>query len=74
VEALKILEGRDPMRRSYDEDADVLYLSLGEPRPAVSVDIGDGVVLRYDEAANEVIGVTMVGVKSKLLHQLTDEG
>jgi uncharacterized protein YuzE len=74
VEALKILEGRDPMRRSYDEDADILYLSMGSPRPAVGVDIGDGVILRYDEAANEVIGVTLLGVRSKLLHQLGDEG
>ena len=74
MEAVKILEGRDPMTRTYDEDADVLYLSLGSPRAAVGVDVGDGVILRYDEAANEVIGVTLIGVRAKLLRQLSDEG
>jgi uncharacterized protein YuzE len=73
MEAVKILEGRDPMNRTYDEEADVLYLSLGKPRPAVGVDIGDGVILRYDEVAHEVVGVTLVGVRARLLQQLSDE-
>jgi uncharacterized protein YuzE len=74
MEKVKILEGRDPMTRTYDEDADVLYLSLGVPRAAVGVDVGDGVILRYDEAAHEVVGVTLVGVRARLLRQLADEG
>jgi len=74
MEAVKILEGREPVTRSYDEAADVLYLSVGVPRPAVGVDVGDGVILRYDEAANEVVGVTLVGVRARLLRQLSDEG
>ena len=72
MEAVKILEGRDPMTRAYDEDADVLYLSMGTPRPALGVGIGDGVVLRYDETTNEVVGVTLIGVRTKLLEQLSD--
>ena len=74
MEAVKMLEGRDPVTRTYDEDADVLYLSLGAPRAAVGVDVGDGVILRYDEAANEVVGVTLVGMRAKLIRQLSDEG
>jgi uncharacterized protein YuzE len=71
---VKNLEGQDPLTRAYDEDADVLYLALGSPRPALGVDIGDGVILRYDEVTHEVVGVTLVGVRSKLLHQLSDNG
>ena len=74
MEAVKMLEGRDPVTRTYDEDADVLYISLGAPRAAVGVDVGDGVILRYDEAANEVVGVTLVGMRARLLRQLSDEG
>jgi uncharacterized protein YuzE len=74
VEAVKILAGGEPATRSYDEEADVLYLSLGAPRAAVGVDVGDGVILRYDEAAHEVIGVTLMGVRAKLLRQLSEEG
>jgi uncharacterized protein YuzE len=74
MEAVKILEGREPVTRTYDEEADVLYLSLGAPRAAIGVDVGEGVILRYDEAAHEVVGVTLVGVRARLLRQLADEG
>lgn len=53
MEALKILDKPSEITWDYDEEADVLYLSVGEPRPVLGVDIGEGVVLRYDEAAKE---------------------
>ena len=49
METVKILEKTDQLTWEYDEDADVLYLSMGAPQPAVGMDIGEGVVLRYDE-------------------------
>ena len=70
MEALKIFEHPENVNWDYDEEADVLYLSVGEPRPATGVDIGDGVVLRYDEIAREVVGVTLVGIRAKLQKQL----
>ena len=54
----------------YDEEADVLYLSLGKPRKATGVDIGQGVVVRYDEKKKEVVGLTVLGVRAKLLESL----
>lgn len=33
MEALKILEGKPQLNWEYDEEADVLYISVGEPRP-----------------------------------------
>lgn len=52
--AIKILERPAEVVWDYDEEADVLYLSVGEPRPAVGVDIGEGVVARYDEENKEL--------------------
>jgi uncharacterized protein YuzE len=72
MEAVKILEGEGPVTRRYDEKADVLYLAIGKPRPAVGIDIGDGVVVRYDEDAREVVGVTIVGLQARLLRELSD--
>ena len=40
--AIKILERPAEVVWDYDEEADVLYLSVGEPRSAVGVDIGEG--------------------------------
>ncbi|HEY7559981.1 MAG TPA: DUF2283 domain-containing protein [Candidatus Binatia bacterium] len=38
-----------PLAWEYDGDADTLYMSFGKPRPAVGVDVGEGVIVRYDE-------------------------
>ncbi|MGG6240215.1 DUF2283 domain-containing protein [Nodosilinea sp. AN01ver1] len=66
MDRLEILKVSDQANWDYDDEADVLYLSVGEPRQAVGVDIGDGVVLRYDEATQEVVGLTVVGLRAKL--------
>jgi hypothetical protein len=42
MEVLKILDKPDTIDWEYDEEADVLYLSVGTPKPAVGVDIGEG--------------------------------
>ncbi|MBI2322700.1 MAG: DUF2283 domain-containing protein [Chloroflexi bacterium] len=70
MDAVRILERPTNITWDYDEDADVLYLSIGEPRPAVGLDIGDGVVVRYDEAQGEVVGLTLLGLRARLLKSL----
>ncbi len=71
MEAMKILESKDQLNWEYDEEADVLYISVGTPQPALGVDIGEGVVVRYDERKSEVVGLTIVGLREKLLKELT---
>ncbi len=46
MEAVKIFKKPSKITWDYNEEADVLYLSIGEPRPALGMDIGEGVVLR----------------------------
>ena len=74
MEVLKILDKPDTIDWEYDEEADVLYLSVGTPKPAVGVDIGEGVVVRYDEVNNEVVGLTVLGLRERVIkppnHQL----
>jgi uncharacterized protein YuzE len=70
MEALKILESASTLSWEYDEEADVLYISIGKPRPAVGTDIGDGVVVRYDEKKKEVVGVTIIGFRSRTLQSM----
>jgi uncharacterized protein YuzE len=73
MEALKILEKRSVVQWDYDEEADVLYLSVGEPRPAVGTDIGEGLVVRYDEMTKDVVGLTLVGLRARVLKSLSTE-
>ena len=70
MDAIRILDKPASISWDYDQDADVLYLSVGEPRPAVGVDIGEGVVLRYDEDRKEVVGLTLIGLRARLLQEL----
>ena len=70
MEAVKILEKRDKIDWECDEEGDVLYLSIGKPRKATGVDIGQGVIIRYDEKKKEVVGLTVLGVRSKLMENL----
>jgi uncharacterized protein YuzE len=44
----------------YDSEANVLYISFGEPKPAEGLDIGDGTILRVDPETEEVVGLTIL--------------
>ena len=70
MEAVRILEKPKIITWDYDEEADVLYLSVGEPRPAVGMDIGEGIIIRYDEARREVVGLTLIGLRTRLLKSM----
>ncbi len=72
MEALKILEKPDSLRWDYDGEADVLYLTIGEPKPAVGVDIGEGIVVRYDEIEKQIVGLTLTGLRARVLKNLPD--
>jgi uncharacterized protein YuzE len=55
----------------YDRDADVLYLSVGDPTRAVDFDeTAEGHALRYDEHG-DLIGITIVGAR-KLVDEHRD--
>ena len=70
MEALKILQGKPSLNWEYDEEADVLYISVGKPQVAVGVDIGDGVIVRYNDKKKEVVGLTIIGFRARTLQGL----
>ena len=70
MDPIKILEGKPSLNWEYDEEADVLYISVGKPREAVGVDIGEGVVVRFDDKKKEVVGLTIIGFRNRTLQGL----
>lgn len=72
METVKIFAKPAMINWDYDEEADVLYLSLGEPQPAVGIDIGEGVILRYNEEQQEVVGITLIGLRASLMKYLAE--
>jgi len=70
METIKILDKKENLDWEYDEEADVLYISIGKPQKAIGVDIGEGAIVRYREDTGSVVGLTLIGVKERLLHSL----
>ena len=74
MEALRILEKPGTLTWEYDEEGDVLYISVGDPRPAVTIDLGESILARYDEKEKEVVGITILNVRRRLLEGLSVKG
>lgn len=70
MEKIKLFARQKKMNWEYDEEADVLYISLGRPKEAVGIDIGEGMILRYSEKLGEVVGLTIYGIRSHLFKEL----
>jgi len=66
MEEITILEESKDLNWEYDEEADVLYVSAGDPEAALGMDIGDGVIIRYDEKSRRVVGLTIIGMKERI--------
>lgn len=69
---LTILESKQDLNWDYDGEADVLYISVASPTPAMGIDIGEGMVVRYDESQSEVVGISIVGLREKMLRELSN--
>ena len=52
----------------YDEASDVLYLSLGDPRPAVTYESQEGLLIRKDPQTGELVGVTVLAYDRHFRH------
>ncbi|MGQ4915969.1 MAG: DUF2283 domain-containing protein [Candidatus Asgardarchaeia archaeon] len=70
---LKIVEKRKDLEWDYDPEADVLYLSIGKPRVAESIDIGDGIIVRIDPKSNEIVGITIIGFNKRIMKELNEK-
>ena len=60
IETLNIFETKDKIKWDYDAEADVLYISFGNPKNAEGVDIGEGTIIRIEPGSREIIGVTIL--------------
>ncbi len=66
MESMKLFDKKTQLDWEYDGEADVLYLSFGKPRQAEGIDLGDGVIVRYNEAEKELVGLTILGIRDRM--------
>ncbi len=53
------------MQVNYDNFSDVLYISFGKPRPAISVQSDEGYLARYEPFTEKLVGITIVDFREK---------
>ena len=53
----------------YDAEGDVLYLTIGEPRPSHGRETPEGHIQLFDEATDEFCGLTLISI-AELLERL----
>jgi len=61
----------DSLSIEYDPASDVLYVSVGQPRPAITIQDRDGVLIRKDPNSGKPIAVTIMNYESRF-RRLTD--
>ncbi|MDR3668379.1 MAG: DUF2283 domain-containing protein [Ignavibacteriaceae bacterium] len=49
----------------YDSEVDILYASVGKPKPAKSDDFPNGIVLRIDPSTGNYIGFTIINYMAR---------
>ena len=72
MEAVKMFDKKKAPVDWEHDGRQTLYISCGKPRRAIGVDVGEGVVVRYDEKAKEVVGLTIIGVGRRLEQHFKD--
>jgi uncharacterized protein YuzE len=70
METLNISEKKNKIKWHYDAEADVLYISFGNPKIAESIDIGEGTIIRIQPDTQEIIGVTILNPLNRTLTSL----
>ncbi len=59
MEKIKLPQGKT-VNSYYDEEADVLYVSFGEPKPSETLDTGEDLLIRFDPVTGEITGFTVL--------------
>jgi uncharacterized protein YuzE len=60
METLRIIEKKNKITWDYDAEADVLYISFGNPKKVEGIDIGEGTIIRINKETNEINGLTIL--------------
>ena len=57
------------MKISYDDRTDTLYVFTGDQTNSVARDIGNGVLIKYQQGANKVVGAIVHDFEARFKKQ-----
>jgi len=57
----------EKIKLNYDDQADVLYISIGDPRPGIAIEANDGNFIRYAQGTDKIIGITILDFAERFI-------
>lgn len=51
---------KEPLNLFYDRKGDVLYISLGSPKEAISKEVNDDILVRVQPDTEKIVGFTIL--------------
>jgi len=55
----------------YGKDNDIMDISFGKPKEAISEEVNDDIVVRIDPHSKEIVGFTIINFTSVFLKRFT---
>jgi uncharacterized protein YuzE len=60
------------LKMFFDKEGDVLDISIGDPREAISKEVGDDILIIVDPKTNEVFGITILNFEKRFEQTKTE--
>jgi len=60
------------LRMFFNKEGDVLDISIGDPKGAISKEVGDDILIRVDSKSNEVLGITILNFEKRFEQRKTE--
>ena len=55
----------------YDKDSDIMDISFGKPKVAISEEVDEDIVVRIDPNSREILGFTIINFANVFLKRFT---
>lgn len=55
---------------NYDNEDDILYLSIGEPEPSITNELEEGIFIRRNKKTKKITGLTILDYKYRKNHKI----
>ncbi|MEA2075386.1 MAG: DUF2283 domain-containing protein [Euryarchaeota archaeon] len=60
------------LRMFFNKEGDVLDISIGDPKEAISKEVGDDILIRVDSKSKEVLGITILNFEKRFEQRKTE--
>lgn len=51
----------------YEGEVDVLYVSFGKSTKVIGEDLGNGVIISYNEENDNLVGMALIEIKKRII-------